>query len=72
MDWLLYVLVIWISLDIIILATCWYACTTIAPRWPELWRQIVVDDEPEMNLQLPGPENRKAVYRDGNLVSKLK
>jgi len=47
MDWLLKFTVIWISIDIVIAATIWYGISTIRPRYPNWWRRVVVDDEPE-------------------------
>ena len=49
MDWLLKLIVIWLSIDILIIATGWYLVTTIKPLCPEWWKREVVDDEPESN-----------------------
>ncbi|MEM7033948.1 MAG: hypothetical protein AAF629_30690 [Chloroflexota bacterium] len=34
---------VWLAFDIIILATIWYAFTTIRPRMPQLWRAFICD-----------------------------
>ena len=36
----------WVSLSVLIIATSWYLTVTIAARWPEWWKQIVVDLDP--------------------------
>jgi hypothetical protein len=47
MDWLLRIIVVWLSIDIVIFATVWYAVVTIKPYYPNWWRQMVVDDRIE-------------------------
>ena len=47
MEWLLSFSVIWLSIDIIVIATGWYLVSTIKPRCPEWWRRVVVDEEPK-------------------------
>ena len=49
MDWLLKFTVIWLSIDILIFASSWYAVTVIKPRWPNWWKRVVVDVDPEFN-----------------------
>ena len=49
MEWVLKFTVIWLSIDILIFATSWYAITIIKPRWPNWWKQVIVDVEPEFN-----------------------
>jgi len=46
MDWLLKLLILWFSLDIIIIATIWYGVSTIKPLYPTWWQQVIVDDAP--------------------------
>ena len=48
MDWLLKFIVIWLSLDILIIATAWYGLTTIQPLCPNWWRRVIADDYPEL------------------------
>ena len=45
MEYLLKVVVIWLSIDILIIATGWYAATVIKPNFPNWWRRVVVDDD---------------------------
>lgn len=42
MDWLLKIVAIWLSLDILIIATSWYVALTIKQFWPEWWQRVVV------------------------------
>jgi len=46
MDWLLKFVVLWLSIDVVIIATAWYAATLIKPQWPNWWRRVVVDEDP--------------------------
>ena len=48
MDWLLKLIVIWLSIDILIVASVWYAVSTIRPLYPNWWRRVIVDDDPEL------------------------
>jgi hypothetical protein len=49
MDWLLKLVVIWISIDIVTIATGWYAINVIKPRFPNWWRQVIIADaDPEI------------------------
>ncbi|NIP25690.1 MAG: hypothetical protein GWO38_18195 [Phycisphaerae bacterium] len=43
-NWLSKIAVIWIGIDILIVATIWYAVTVIKPYWPTWWRRIVIDE----------------------------
>lgn len=45
LDWLLDFSVVWLSIDIIIMATGWYLATTIKPRYPNWWKRVIVDDD---------------------------
>jgi len=42
-SFLLKVGVIWLSIDIVTIATGWYAVTVIKPRWPAWWRRVVAN-----------------------------
>lgn len=46
MESVLDFIILWLSLDIIIVATGWYMVATIKPRYPNWWRRTIVDDEP--------------------------
>jgi hypothetical protein len=44
--WLDFI-IIWLILDVLIMAGVWVAVNTIKPRYPELWKRVIVDNEPE-------------------------
>jgi hypothetical protein len=46
MDWLLKTVVVWLSVDVIIIASAWYGTTTIKPLYPTWWKRVIVDDAP--------------------------
>lgn len=46
MDWLFKFVMIWLSIDIFIIATDRYAAVVIKTLWPNWWRRVVVDDYP--------------------------
>ena len=48
MSWLLQLIVIWLSIDILVIITGWYAVTTIKPYFPNWWKRTIADVEPEM------------------------
>ena len=48
MNWLVKLVVIWMSIDILMLATSWYGVTVIKPRYPDWWKRVIVDHEPMM------------------------
>jgi len=48
MNWLLKAAIIWLSIDVITLATYWYAAAEIRPRFPDWWRRVIVDEEWEV------------------------
>jgi hypothetical protein len=47
MHWLLDVAILWFSLSVVVIATGWYAAVVIPVFWPEWWRRVVVDTEPD-------------------------
>jgi hypothetical protein len=51
MSWLLQLIVIWLSLDILIIATGWYAVTTLKPYFPNWWKRTIADVEPDANIE---------------------
>jgi hypothetical protein len=53
MDWLLKLIVIWLSVDVLIMATSWYAVTTIKPHFPNLWRLVIAVNDPNLNKAVP-------------------
>jgi hypothetical protein len=42
-DWLIKVAVIWLSFDIVLLSTGWYASLIIKQFWPDWWQRLVVN-----------------------------
>jgi hypothetical protein len=56
MPWFLQLIVIWLSIDILVIATGWYAVTTIKPYFPNWWKRTIADIEPEIiveTLEIP-------------------
>ena len=60
MSWLLQLIVIWLSIDILIIATGWYAVTTIKPYFPIWWKRTIADMEPDANIELEIVETLEA------------
>ncbi len=48
MDGLLKFLIIWFSIDVVVIATGYYAANVIKPRFPDWWRRVIADAEPEI------------------------
>jgi len=46
MDLLAKITTLWLALDAIILATVWYAASTIQPLFPRWWRAFVCERAP--------------------------
>ena len=55
MDWLLKVIAIWLTVDILVIATFWYANHTIKHLWPNWWQQVVITPI-DLELGLVEPE----------------
>ena len=47
MIWWIKFAVIWFSIDIVIIAIGWYALAVIKPRYPEWWRRVIADYDPQ-------------------------
>ena len=44
---LLYKLgILWICLNVIIIATLWYFVAVIKPHYPDWWQRVIVDQDP--------------------------
>lgn len=43
MEWLLKVIVIWLSVDVVLIATIWYVVVTVQQLWPDWWARVVAD-----------------------------
>jgi len=56
----LQLIVIWLSIDILIIATGWYAVTTIKPYFPNWWKRTIADVEPHANIELEIVETLEA------------
>jgi hypothetical protein len=60
-NWLLKFLVIWLSFDIAVIATGWYAEHTIKVQFPNWWRKVICNDEsgsePEFDIVASFPGN---------------
>jgi hypothetical protein len=46
LDWLLKIIIIWLCLDVVIIATGWFLTNTISSRYPDWWRRMIVDKDP--------------------------
>lgn len=55
MDWLLKIVVLWLSFDILVMATSWYAVVALKPLFPNWWSRIVAAEiEPEFRVTKKG------------------
>jgi hypothetical protein len=59
MDELLKLVVIWLSIDVLIISTGWYAVKVIRPLSPNWWRQVIADNEPENGYTFSNPLRTK-------------
>jgi hypothetical protein len=58
MVWFLKLLVVWLSFDVVVIASGLYLVRAIKPKFPNWWRQVVVDDRPTSNaIQFDGAES---------------
>lgn len=49
MDMLLFkIVVLWIAVDTVLIATGWFFATTVKSLWPSWWRRAVVDEAPPL------------------------
>ena len=39
--------VLYFSFSIFVIATCWYIAPIIEARWPDWWRRVIVDIDPD-------------------------
>lgn len=66
MDWLLKGVIVWVSIDVLLIASIWYLSQTIMQLWPDWWREVVVDTlEPDFTddlLVFPDEVKRADVY----------
>jgi hypothetical protein len=47
MDIFSKIAILWLALDMVILASVWYAVSTIRPLFPRWWRAFVCDRAPK-------------------------
>jgi hypothetical protein len=69
MIWWLKFVVIWLSFDIVVLATAWYAVNTLKRYFPNWWERVIACEvESDLDLELeiieipsfkPEPESAK-------------
>lgn len=52
MIWLLKFLVIWTSIDVLVIATGWYARSVIKAQFPIWWKRAICDDGPDSEPEL--------------------
>jgi hypothetical protein len=50
MHWLLQLTILWFSFSVVVIATGWYAAMVIPVFWPDWWRRVVVDVEPDYHI----------------------
>ena len=52
MIWWLKFVVIWLSIDIVVLATAWYAVNTLKQYFPDWWERVIACEvEPDFDLE---------------------
>ncbi len=44
MEWWLKLILIWLSLDVLLVATGWFLITTIKPRYSRWWQRNIADE----------------------------
>lgn len=47
MEWLLKFVILWLSCDIVIIATCWFAVSTIKAHCPNWWENHIAAPYPK-------------------------
>ena len=62
MAWWLQFLLIWLSVDIVVIATGWYSVTTLKPNFPNWWKRVIADMEPNYALELQTVETPNLRY----------
>ena len=57
MELLLKLVIIWVCVDVIIIASGWYLGSTVRQNFANWWRNVILDDMEEFELtQLDNPE----------------
>jgi hypothetical protein len=44
MVWLLKLGLVWLSLDVLIIATGWYLVKAVKPNFPHWWQRVIADE----------------------------
>ena len=39
--------VVWLCASVVVIATSWYMAETIQPFFPNWWRRVIADDDPD-------------------------
>jgi len=42
---LIKIAALWLSFDIVVIATVWYASRTLPALWPEWWKQKIINGD---------------------------
>ena len=52
MIWWLQFIVVWLCIDVVVIATSWYAVTTIKRYFPNWWARVIAYEvEPDFDLE---------------------
>jgi hypothetical protein len=63
MDWLLETLAVWLGLDVLFIATIWYATISLSQLLPNWWQQnIAATIEPSFD-EIVEPELKREILR---------
>ncbi|MCL4300398.1 MAG: hypothetical protein KJ077_31980 [Anaerolineae bacterium] len=58
MLWFLKLLVVWLSFDVVVIASGLYLVRAIKPSFPNWWRQVVAEERPSAKvIQFDGVES---------------
>jgi hypothetical protein len=52
LEWLLMFAIIWLCLSVIIIATGWYMAESLQSFFPNWWKRVIADDEPEQGVSV--------------------
>lgn len=52
MIWLLKFLITWLSIDVVVIATGWYANNVVRVYFPNWWKRVICDDQPDTRPEL--------------------
>jgi hypothetical protein len=50
MIWFLKFLIVWLSFDVVVIASALYLVRVIKPKFPNWWRRVVADDRPSVKV----------------------